>query len=99
ISRVMNTREVENLPSISRNPFAFGQLHVSVNGRPGRGGAFANFNVNGYLRRINYLLDGNTNTQGDQHSIRFMFISETYVSEIQLVTNGFAPEFGNTPDR
>lgn len=26
-----------------------------------------------------------------------MFISDTYVSEIQLVTNGFAAEFGNTP--
>ncbi|PYS99619.1 MAG: hypothetical protein DMF63_11080 [Acidobacteria bacterium] len=97
LGRVMNTREVQNLPSLQRNPYSFGQLHVNVNGRPGRLGAFANYNVNGYLRRINYLLDGNTNTQGDQPSIRFMFISETYVSEIQLVTNGFAPEFGNTP--
>jgi len=26
-----------------------------------------------------------------------MIISDTYVSEIQLVTNGFAAEFGNTP--
>jgi hypothetical protein len=96
LGRVMNTREVENLPLMSRNPYALASLQTNVNGRPGRGAAFANYNANGYLRRINYLLDGNTNSQGDQHSIRFVFISETYVSEIQLLTNGFAPEFGNT---
>ncbi|PYS57333.1 MAG: hypothetical protein DMF74_26315, partial [Acidobacteria bacterium] len=50
-----------------------------------------------YLRRVNYQLDGNTNTEGDRGSQRFMFISDTYISEIQLVTNGFAAEFGNTP--
>ena len=49
------------------------------------------------VRRVNYLLDGNTNTQGDRAGIRFMIISEIFVSEIQLVTNGFAAEFGNTP--
>jgi hypothetical protein len=54
-------------------------------------------NANGYLRRVNFLLDGNTNTQGDRGSLRFMLISDTYISEIQLVTNGFAAEFGNTP--
>src|SRR5205085_10294278 len=29
--------------------------------------------------------------------IRLMPISDTFVSEVQLVTNGFAAEFGNTP--
>ncbi len=97
LGRVMNTREVQNLPLIPRNPYNLGLLQANVTGRPGRGFAFPNINANGYLRRVNYLIDGNTNTQGDRGSIRFLLISETSVSEVQLVTNGFAAEFGNTP--
>ncbi len=97
LGRVMNNREVQNLPLVSRNPYNFALLQANVTGRPNRGNAFPNVNANGYLRRVNFLLDGNTNTQGDRGSIRFMIISDIYVSEIQLVTNGFAAEFGNTP--
>ena len=97
LSRVMNNREVQNLPLISRNPYNFGLLQANVNGRGSRGLPFPSINVNGYLRRVNFLLDGNTNTQGDRGSIRLLLISESYISEIQLVTNGFAAEFGNTP--
>lgn len=97
LGRVMNNREVQNLPLIPRNPYNFGLLQANANGRINLGFGFLNINVNGYLRRINYLLDGNTNTQGDQGSIRLMLLSDTFVSEIQLVTNGFAAEFGNTP--
>ena len=77
VGRVMNTREVQNLPLISRNPYNFGLLQANVNGRPIRGFAFPSLNVNGYLRRVNYQLDGNTNTQGDRATIRFMPISDS----------------------
>ncbi|MGH9948377.1 MAG: TonB-dependent receptor domain-containing protein [Pyrinomonadaceae bacterium] len=97
LGRVMNNREVQNLPLISRNPSNFALLQANVTGRPSRGFNNPAIAVNGYLRRINYLLDGNTNTQPDRAPTRFMFISETSVSEIQLLTNGFAAEFGNTP--
>ncbi len=97
LGRVMNNREVQNLPLISRNPSNFALLQANVTGRPSRGFNNPSIAVNGYLRRINYLLDGNTNTQPDRSPTRFMFISETSVSEIQLLTNGFAAEFGNTP--
>ncbi len=97
LGRVMNTREVQNLPLISRNPYNFALLQANVTGRPSRGFANPSINANGYLRRVNFQLDGNTNTQGDRGAIRFMLISETYVSEVQLLTNGFAAEFGNTP--
>ena len=97
LGRVMNTREVQNLPLVSRNPYNFAFLQANVTGNPRRGFVFPNINANGYLRRVNFLLDGNTNTQGDRGTLRFMLISDTYVSEIQLVTNGFAAEFGNTP--
>ncbi len=94
--RVMNNREVQNLPLISRNPLNFGLLQANVNGRPTRGLAFPSLNVNGFARRVFYQLDGSTATQGDRATIRFILISETYVSEVQLLTNGFAAEFGNT---
>lgn len=97
LGRVLNTREAQNLPNIPRNPYNFGLLQANVTGRPSRGFPFPNINANGYLRRVNFLIDGNTNTQGDRGSIRFLLISDTYVSEVQLVTNGFAAEFGNTP--
>ncbi len=97
LGRVMNNREVQNLPLISRNPYNFGLLQANVTGRPGRGFAFPSINANGYLRRVNYLIDGNTNTQGNRGSIPLLLISDTSVSEVQLVTNGFAAEFGNTP--
>ncbi|CAN5274610.1 hypothetical protein BH10ACI1_BH10ACI1_16620 [soil metagenome] len=97
LGRVMNNREVQNLPLISRNPSNFALLQANVTGRPSRGFLNPGIAVNSYLRRINYLLDGNTNTQPDRAPTRFMFISETAVNEIQLLTNGFAAEFGNTP--
>lgn len=97
LGRVMNTREVENLPLIIRNPYNFAFLQANVTGRPARGFPFTTINANGYLRRVNFLLDGNTNTQGDRGTLRFLLLSETYVSEVQLLTNGFAAEFGNTP--
>ena len=96
LGRVMNVREVQNLPLVQRNPYNFGLLQANATGRPSRGFAFPNLNVNGYLRRVNYQLDGSTNTTYNNRS-RFMIVSDIYVSEIQLITNGFAAEFGDTP--
>lgn len=96
LGRVMTTREVHNIPLVSLNPYNFGLLQANVTGRPRGGFQFPNINVNGYLRRVNYQLDGNTNTTYNNRT-RLMLISDAYVSEIQLVTNGFAPEFGDTP--
>ncbi|HEX8639309.1 MAG TPA: TonB-dependent receptor, partial [Pyrinomonadaceae bacterium] len=53
--------------------------------------------ANGYARRTNFQLDGNVNTQANQAGLRLVPISETFISEVQLVTNGFSAEFGNTP--
>lgn len=97
LGRVMNTREVQNLPNVSRNPYNFALLQSNVTGRPNIEFGVPRINANGYTRRTNYQLDGNNNTQADRGGIRLMPISDTFVSEVQLVTNGFAPEFGNTP--
>lgn len=97
VGRVMNTREVQNLPLVSRNPYNYSLLQANVTGRTNNEFGVPRVNANGYARRTNYQLDGNNNTQADRAGIRLMPISETFVSEVQLVTNGFAPEFGNTP--
>lgn len=96
LGRVMNRREVQNLPLINRNPYNFSLMQTNVTGRPSPGFHQTFFNVNGFLRRVNYQLDGNTNTQYNRR-VRFFLISDVYVSEVQLVTNGFAAEFGDTP--
>ncbi len=97
LGRVMNETEVRNLPLVSRNPYNFSLLQANVTGRPNSEFGVPRTNANGYARRTNYQLDGNNNTQADRAGIRLMPISETFVSEVQLVTNGFAAEFGNTP--
>jgi len=96
LGRVLDAREVGNAPLINRNPLNLGFLHANVTGRQSRGFAFPRLSVNGYLYRINHLLDGNTNTVYNNQS-RLLNISEVFVSEVQLVTNGYAAEFGDTP--
>ena len=41
-------------------------------------------------------MDGSNNTESDRSGIRLIPISDAYVEEVQQVSNGFAPEFGNT---
>ncbi|MEP6947114.1 MAG: TonB-dependent receptor [Acidobacteriota bacterium] len=97
VGRVMNNREVQNLPLVSRNPYNYALLQANVTGRPNIEFGVPRINANGYTRRTNYQLDGNSNTQQDRGGIRLMPISDTFISEIQLVTNGFSAEFGGTP--
>jgi hypothetical protein len=96
LGRVMNSREAHNIPLPTRNPYNFVILQAAVTGRPSRGFNFPQINVNGFARRVNYLLDGNTNTRGDRAGARLLVVSETYVNEVQLLTPGFAAEFGDT---
>ncbi|MBP6002925.1 MAG: TonB-dependent receptor [Pyrinomonadaceae bacterium] len=97
VGRVMNNRETQSLPLVSRNPYNYALLQANVTGRPNIEFGVPRINANGYTRRTNYQLDGNSNTQADRGGIRLMPISDTFVSEVQLVTNGFAAEFGGTP--
>jgi hypothetical protein len=96
LGRLMNSREVHNVPLSTRNPYNLAILQSNVTGRPNRSQNYPQFNVNGLLRRVHYLLDGNNNTRGDIAGARHLFISETYVREMQLLTPAFSAEFGNT---
>lgn len=97
LGRVMNTREITDLPLVSRNPYNFSLLQANVVGRPNTEFGVPRVSANGYARRTNFQLDGNVNTQANQAGLRLVPISETFISEVQLVTNGFSAEFGNTP--
>ena len=86
-----------NLPLISRNPFNFILQQPNVSGRANTEfGVPRKLNANGFNGRINYQLDGSNNVQSDRAGIRLLPISNTFVEEIQQVSNGFAAEFGNT---
>ena len=86
-----------NLPLVSRNPYNFILFQPNVSGRANTEfGVPRKVNANGFNGRINYQLDGSNNTESDRSGIRLVPISNTYVEEVQQVSNGFAPEFGNT---
>ena len=86
-----------NLPLVSRNPYNFVLYQPNVSGRANTEfGVPRKVNANGFNGRINYQLDGSNNTESDRSGIRLIPISNAYVEEIQQVSNGFAPEFGNT---
>ena len=50
-------------------------------------------NTNGLDNRVQYQLDGMPDTESDQYGLRLFAISDSYVREIQTVSNSFAPEF------
>ncbi|MCR4373505.1 MAG: TonB-dependent receptor [Acidobacteria bacterium] len=96
VGRNINAREIQNLPNVSRNPYNFALLQPGVTGTENSEFGVPRFSVNGQALRVNYQVDGNTNTQRDRAGLRMMPMSEVMVREVQVVTSGFAPEFGNT---
>ncbi len=97
VGSTLSHSTVINLPLVSRNPYNFILFQPNVSGRGNTEfGVPRKINANGFNGRINYQLDGSNNTESDRAGIRLIPISETYVGEVQQVSNGFAPEFGNT---
>jgi hypothetical protein len=96
VGRTLNEREIRNLPMVSRNPYNFALLEAGVTGIENEEFGVPRFAVNGQMLRINYQIDGNTNTQKDRAGLRLMPISEVMIREVQVVSAGYAPEFGQT---
>ncbi|HEY3441479.1 MAG TPA: carboxypeptidase regulatory-like domain-containing protein [Paludibaculum sp.] len=93
----LSSNAIANLPLLSRNPYNFILQQPNVSGRGNTEfGVPRKLNANGFAGRINYQLDGSNNVQSDRAGIRLMPVSNTWVQEIQQVSNGFSPEFGNT---
>jgi len=97
IGSTLGSNQIQNLPLVSRNPYNFVFYQPNVTGRPNTEfGVPRKINANGFNGRINYQLDGSNNVQSDRAGIRLIPISNTFVEEIAFISNGFAPEFGNT---
>src|SRR6478736_1602516 len=96
LGRTINDVEIHNLPLPSRNPYNYAFLQANVTGYENNELGVPRINANGSQMHTNYQLDGNTNTEKDRAGLRLLPISEVLVREVKIVTNGFAPEFGQT---
>ena len=94
--RNLSEREIKNLPLVSRNPYNFALVQPGVSGFENPEFGVPRFSANGTLLRVNYQIDGNTNTQKDRAGLRLLPVSEVMVQEVKVVTSGYAPEFGQT---
>ena len=63
LGRVLDSREIDNIPLISRNPYNFALLQANVTGYENEEFGVPRINANGTQMRTNYQMDGNTNMQ------------------------------------
>ncbi len=97
IGRTIDQAEIENLPLTSRNPYNFILFQPGVSGHPNPElGVPRYLNTNGLDNRVQYQMDGMVDTESDTYGLRLFAISDSYVREVQAVSNSFAPEFGRT---
>src|SRR5437764_5664172 len=92
----MSDQEVHNLPLVARNPYNFALVQPGVTGFENVEFGVPRLAANGAAMRINYQIDGNTNTEKDRAGLRLLPMSEVMIQEVKVVTTGFAPEFGQT---
>src|SRR5262249_16616978 len=96
VGHTMSDLEVHNLPLVARNPYKLGVVQGGVNGYENVEFGVPRLAANGAAMRINYQIDGNTNTEKDRAGLRLLPMSEVMIQEVKVVTTGFAPEFGQT---
>ena len=65
LGRVLDSREIQNIPLVSRNPFNFALLQANVTGYENEEFGVPRINANGTQMRTNYQVDGNTITLAD----------------------------------
>src|SRR5438270_11640692 len=94
--RNLSEVEVKNLPLVARNPYNFALAQPGVTGFENPDVGVPRLSANGTLMRINYQIDGNTNTEKDRAGLRLLPMSEVMIREVKVVTSGYAPEFGQT---
>jgi hypothetical protein len=96
VGRNLSTVEIKNLPLVARNPYNFALAQPGVTGFENPEFGVPRLSANGTLMRINYQIDGNTNTEKDRAGLRLLPMSEVMIQEVKVVTSGYAPEFGQT---
>ncbi|MGC4085072.1 MAG: carboxypeptidase regulatory-like domain-containing protein [Vicinamibacterales bacterium] len=96
VGHTMSDLEVHNLPLVARNPYNFALAQPGVTGTENVEFGVPRLAANGAAMRINYMIDGNTNTEKDRAGLRLLPMSEVMIQEVKVITTGFAPEFGQT---
>jgi hypothetical protein len=97
LSRTISPQETQNLPLTSRNPYNFILFQPGISGHPNaENGIPRTVDTNGLVDRVNYQLDGMVDTETDRYGLRLFAISDSYVREIETISNSYSPEFGNT---
>jgi hypothetical protein len=96
IGHTMTALEVHSLPLVARNPYNFALAQPGVTGIENVEFGVPRLAANGAAMRINYQIDGNTNTEKDRAGLRLLPMSEVMIQEVKVITTGFAPEFGQT---
>lgn len=96
IGNTMSDLEVHSLPLVARNPYNYALVQPGVTGYENVEFGVPRLAANGAAMRINYQIDGNTNTEKDRAGLRLLPMSEVMIQEVKVVTTGFAPEFGQT---
>ncbi len=72
----MTDLEVHNLPLVARNPYNFALVQPGVTGYENVEFGVPRLAANGAAMRINYQIDGNTNTEKDRAGLRLLPMSE-----------------------
>ncbi|MBI3493527.1 MAG: carboxypeptidase regulatory-like domain-containing protein, partial [Acidobacteria bacterium] len=85
IGHTMSDLEVHNLPLVARNPYNFALVQPGVTGYENVEFGVPRLAANGAAMRINYQIDGNTNTEKDRAGLRLLPISETAIAEVKVV--------------
>jgi hypothetical protein len=97
LGRTISSVETQNLPLTSRNPYNFILFQPGISGHPNpENGIPRTIDTNGLVDRINFQLDGMVDTETDRYGLRLFAISDSYVKEIDTISNSYSPEFGNT---
>src|SRR3954470_4691013 len=96
IGHTMTDLQVHHLPLVARNPYNFALVQPGVTGIENVEFGVPRLAANGAAMRINYQVDGNTNTEKDRAGLRLLPMSEVMIQEVKVITTGFAPEFGQT---
>src|SRR3954454_139251 len=96
VGHTMTDLEVHNLPLVARNPYNYALVQPGVTGYENVEFGVPRLAANGAAMRINYQIDGNTNTEKDRAGLRLLPMSEVMIKEVKVITTGFAPEFGQT---
>lgn len=94
--RNLSETEIKNLPLVARNPYNLALAQPGVTGFENPEFGAVRISANGTLMRVNYQIDGNTNTEKDRAGLRMLPLSEVMIREVKVVTSGYAPEFGQT---